>query len=152
MASKKTHVLFICTHNSCRSQMAEGILNHVCSDYYQAYSGGIEKTRVHPLAIQVMNEIDIDITNHYSKHIDEFKDKQFDIVVTVCDNAKETCPFFPGKNVIHKSFVDPGTVQGTDKKRLCAFRQVRDEIKQWILNEFCDQERTFKQSTEGNNG
>lgn len=138
MLSEKTHVLFICTHNSCRSQMAEAILNHVCSDRFKAYSGGVKKTRVHHLAIQVMNEIDIDISHQYSKHIDEFKDKQFDIVVTVCDNAKETCPFFPGKNVIHKSFVDPGTVQGTAKKRLHAFRQVRDEIKQWILNEFCD--------------
>ncbi|MBS3749616.1 MAG: arsenate reductase ArsC [Candidatus Thermoplasmatota archaeon] len=134
---KKQHVLFICTHNSCRSQMAEGLLNQYCGNRFQAYSAGVKKTHVHPLAIQVMKEIDIDISRHRSKLVDEFKEITFDVVVTVCDQANETCPFFPGKKVIHNGFFDPGTIKGPKEEKLNAFRNVRDEIKQWIMDYFC---------------
>jgi arsenate reductase (thioredoxin) len=138
MNTQKIQVLFICSHNSCRSQMAEGILNHFCGDFFHAQSAGIKKTHVHPLAIQVMNEIDIDISNQQSKHLDEFRNKKFDVVATVCDSAKETCPFYPGKKIIHQSFFDPSTVQGSKEKQLTTFRKTRDEIKQWLQKEFCD--------------
>lgn len=134
---KKIHVLFICTHNSCRSQMAEGLLNHYCNDMIEAKSAGMKKTRIHPFAVKVMNEIDIDISHQYSKHVDMFKDNQFDYVVTVCDQAKETCPFFPGEHVIHKGFTDPGQVKGSVDDQFKAFRTVRDEIKEWIMETFC---------------
>ena len=133
----KIQVLFICSHNSCRSQIAEGVLNHFCGDHFQAKSAGIKKTRVHPLAIQVMDEIDINISNQKSKLLDEFRDTIFDIVVTVCDQANETCPFYPGKKLIHHSFFDPSTVQGSKEKKLSVFRDLRDEIMDWILKEFC---------------
>jgi arsenate reductase len=103
-------------------------------------SAGVEKTRVHPFAIQVMKEIDIDISTHYSKLIDEFQNNKFDIVVTVCDQANETCPFYPGKKIIHKGFEDPSKVDGSDKEQLVAFRNTRDEIKEWILKNICDEE------------
>ena len=90
---KKT-VLFLCTHNSARSQMAEGLVNHYFSDKYSAFSAGTEKTKVNPFAIQAMNDSGIDISSHYSKTLDEFLDNTFDYVVTVCDNAKENCPYF----------------------------------------------------------
>jgi arsenate reductase (thioredoxin) len=134
----KKQVLFICTHNSCRSQMAEGLLNHYCSNRFQAYSAGVEKTHVHPLAIQVMKEIDIDISQHRSKLVDEFKETVFDVVVTVCDHARETCPFYPGKKVIHKGFTDPGIITESKNDQIESFRVVRDEIKDWIMEKFCD--------------
>lgn len=105
--------------------MAEGLLRTSYGQRYNVQSAGIHPTQVHPLAIQVMKEIGIDISNHRSKSIDEFKGISFDVVVTVCDQAKETCPFFPGKNVMHQGFRDPITYE--------EFRQVRDEIKQWII-------------------
>jgi len=137
----KKSVLFICTHNSCRSQIAEGIVNHYCTRDFEAFSAGIEKTHVHPLAVKAMNEIDIDISDQRSKTIDEFKGKTFDYVVTVCDHAKETCPFFPGKHVIHKGFEDPGDVEGPIDEKLHAFRDTRDEIKEWIKEIFCSKEK-----------
>ena len=130
-------VLFICTHNSCRSQMAEALLNQLCGSEFQAQSAGVQKTKVHPLAIKVMSEIDIDISTQSSKLIDQFKETQFDIVVTVCDNAKETCPFFPGKQVMHQSFQDPSQVAGSEEQKLISFRKTRDEIKNWIIKAFC---------------
>ncbi len=129
-------VLFICTHNSARSQIAEGLLNTIYGDKYEAFSAGIEKTRVNPYAIKVMKEIGIDISNHVSKSIEEFRDMTFDFVVTVCDNAKESCPFFPGKKVLHKSFEDPANFNGEIKETLAIFRKVRDEIKSWIIENF----------------
>ena len=129
---KKT-VLFICTHNSARSQMAEGFLNHLYGDLYEAHSAGTEPSQVHPLAIKAMNEIEIDISHHTSKSAADFMSQEIDHVITVCDKAKQTCPFFPGgKEVSHHSFKDPSQAQGTDEEKLEVFRRVRDEIRDWI--------------------
>ena len=132
----KQTVLFICTHNSARSQMAEGLLNHFHGDRFRAYSAGTEATRVHPGAIRALADMGIDISGHTSKRIDTFKGETFDIVVTVCDNARESCPFFPGKRVVHKSFRDPSRGGGGEESVLQAFREVRDEIRAWIEDEF----------------
>jgi arsenate reductase len=136
MSSDKQKVLFICTHNSCRSQIAEGLLRHFDSSHYLSYSAGIEKTKIHPLAIQVMKEIKIDISHQYSKTIEDLKETHFDYVVTVCDTAKETCPFFPGKHIIHQSFPDPTISIGTNEEKLQAFRETRDSINKWIKDTF----------------
>ena len=129
MENKKKTVLFLCTHNSCRSQIAEGLLNTFYSNNYKAYSAGVEKTKVNPYASEVMKELGIDLSKHYSKTVDEFKDENFDYVVTVCNTAKETCPFFPGNKIIHKSFEDPSKVDGSIEDILNSFRKTRDEIK-----------------------
>lgn len=118
--------------------MAEGLLRHICGERFEAYSAGIIKTNVHPFAVKVMDEIGIDISKNLSKSIDDFRNKKFDYVVTVCDNAKETCPFFPGKNVIHKSFEDPSQQIGSSEEVIEAFRMVRDQIKEFIVETFCD--------------
>jgi len=129
----KTKVLFICTHNSARSQMAEGYMKAKYGDRYEVFSGGTEVTRVHPMAIAVMKEIGIDISQHRSKFIDEFFGLGIETVVTVCDAANKACPFFPGaKEVIHQSFPDPSAFIGTDEEIRAGFRRVRDEIIQWI--------------------
>ena len=133
---KKKKVLFLCTHNSCRSQMAEGLLNSIYGTRFIAYSAGIKPTNVNPYAIEVMKEIGIDISKHYSKSIEDFKDSNFNFVVTVCDNAKETCPFFPGKKILHKSFEDPAKINGSIEEILNLFRKIRDEIKTWIVDTF----------------
>lgn len=133
---KKQKLLFVCTHNSARSQMAEGIANHYLKDY-QAFSGGTEQTYVKELAITVMTEIGIDISQHTSKLAEIFYEEEIDVVVTVCDDAKEACPYFPfAKKQLHKSFADPSDVEGTYDDRLTAFRTARDEIKTWILATF----------------
>ena len=137
MTYNKKTVLFLCTHNSCRSQMAEGLLRNLCSDKYESFSAGIEKTKIEPLAIKVMAEIGIDISDQYSKIIEEYKDKEFDYVVTVCNHAKEACLFFPGKKLIHKNFPDPSQTQGSEQDQLQSYRQVRDEIKNWVQSTFC---------------
>ena len=130
---KRQKVLFVCTHNSARSQMAEGLLRAFYGDSYEAYSAGTVATKVNPFAIEAMKEIGIDISSQYSKSTEEFYGKEFDFVVTVCDSAKENCPYFPGaKKYLHKSFEDPASVTGDDEYKLDAFRRVRDEIKQWI--------------------
>lgn len=134
---KKT-VLFICTHNSARSQMAEGILNALYHDTYQAFSAGVSPSYVSPYAVEVLKEIGIDISDNRSKSIKEFQGSQFDYVITVCDNAKETCPFFPGKKILHKGFTDPATVDGSIDEILDTFKRVRDEIIAWIKKEFRD--------------
>ena len=129
-------VLFICVHNSARSQMAEGLVNALHPDRFEAVSGGTEATRVHPAAIKAMAEIGIDISGHRSKSIDEFMDRKFDVVVTVCDNAQTDCPFFPGgKEYIHNAFEDPAACAGTDDEVLACFRRSRDEIRAWIETE-----------------
>ncbi|UCG34761.1 MAG: arsenate reductase ArsC [Candidatus Omnitrophota bacterium] len=133
---KKIKVLFICTHNSVRSQMAEGLLKSLGKGKFETYSAGTHPAGVNPDAIKVMAEIGIDISNQYSKSIEQLPGIDFDWVVTVCDHAKEVCPFFPGENVIHKSFYDPGTFIGTEEERLTEFRRVRDEIKDWLKNVF----------------
>lgn len=116
--------------------MAEGFLRSIYPEAYDSYSAGIEQTQVQPLAQQVMKEIGIDISHQYSKTIEDYSDRSFDVVVTVCDHAKEMCPFFPGKKIIHQSFPDPSTVQGTEEERLHAFRTVRDRIQTWVRHTF----------------
>ena len=129
-------ILFICTHNSARSQMAEAIVNALHGDRYKAYSAGTEPTSINPYVIKVMSEIGIDTSRQKSKSIKEFQGKRFNYVVTVCDHAKETCPFFPGEKIVHKSFADPSKVQGTEEQILKQVRHVRDEIREWIEKTF----------------
>lgn len=131
----KKKILFICTGNSARSQIAEGLVNSLFFKNYKAYSGGTNPSKVKPLAIQVMKEIGIDISHHRSKNIREFYGEDFDLVVTVCDNAKKVCPVFPGaKNTIHKSFKDPAEATGTKEQILTVFNKIRDEIKEWLID------------------
>jgi arsenate reductase len=139
----KKRVLILCTGNSARSQMAEGILQREGGDHFEVYSAGTKASFVRPEAIQVMREIGIDISHHRSKSVDEFAGREFDYVITVCDNAKESCPIFPGKaERIHQSFEDPPAPGvGDDEHRLAIFRRVRDEIREW-LSEFIAQ-RSF---------
>jgi len=126
-------VLFICTHNSARSQMAEGFVNALHADRLRASSAGTEATRVHPAAIAAMAEVGIDISGHRSKSLDVFLDERFDIVVTVCDDSGSDCHFFPGGwQNIHRTFEDPAACRGTDEEILGCFRRVRDEIRAWI--------------------
>jgi arsenate reductase (thioredoxin) len=137
MAEKK-RVLILCTGNSARSQMAEGILRRLSKegggDAFEVLSAGVNASFVRPEAIQVMSEIGIDISSHRSKSVDEFIGQQFDYVITVCDNAKESCPIFPGAAVrIHQNFEDPPAPGvGDDEFRLAVFRRVRDEIRRWM--------------------
>jgi len=127
----KEKVLILCTGNSARSQMAEGLLRFIGGDNFEVESAGVAPTSVRAEAIEVMRQIGIDISGHRSKSVDEFVDHEFDFVITVCDNANENCPIFPGKaRRIHWSFTDPAAVDGTDEERLAAFRDVRDQIKE----------------------
>ncbi|NMC09819.1 MAG: arsenate reductase ArsC [Methanothrix sp.] len=146
-ASEKKKILFLCTHNSARSQMAEGLLRAMLADRYEAYSAGVEATRVDPRAIAVMKELGIDISGQRSKSAEEFQDMVFDMAVTVCDRARQACPIIStnlslptksprAKEVIHKSFEDPATAAGSQEEQLKAFRRVRDEIKEWISKTF----------------
>ena len=130
-------VLFLCTHNSARSQMAEAFLNSMCGDKYQAESAGSTPTKINPYIAKVMTEVGIPLTGHRSKSINELKGKVFDYVVTVCDQARETCPFFPGEKEIHKPFSDPSTFTGSEEEIFANTRKVRDEIKLWIDETFC---------------
>ena len=134
MASKK-RVLFLCTGNSCRSQMAEGLVNHFMGEAWAAYSAGTHPAgAVHPLAIQAMAELGIDISGQRSKPIGEFQGAAFDLVVTVCDDAAESCPLWIGQGPIaHLSFPDPAQATGTQDERLAAFRRVRDEIRRQVI-------------------
>src|SRR5215218_3261056 len=134
--SEKSRVLFLCTHNSARSQMAEGLLRHLAGDRFEAMSAGTEATRVRPLAIRAMEEIGIDISGQVSKTLDRYLDEPFDHVITVCDDANEACPFFPGAaNRLHWSFEDPSRAEGTEEERLEVFRRVRDGIKDRVQAE-----------------
>lgn len=126
-------VLILCTGNSARSQMAEGLLRSVAGGRFEVHSAGTRPGAVRPEAITVMGEIGIDISRHRSKHVDEFADQAFDYVLTVCDNAKESCPVYPGfTNRLHRSFDDPAAVTGSEAERLAAFRRVRDEIRAFL--------------------
>lgn len=126
----KQRVLILCTGNSARSQMAEGLLRHDAGDRFEVCSAGTRPTQVRPEAIAVMQELRIDITSHRSKSVDEFVGQDFDYVVTVCDNANASCPVFPGSTKrIHWSFDDPAAVEGSHEQRLAAFRRVRDELR-----------------------
>ena len=123
-------VLVLCTGNSARSQMAEGILRHDFGGRFTVESAGTKPGIVRPEAISVMKEIGIDISGHRSKSVEEFRDRAFDIVLTVCDNARESCPVFAGHgNRVHRAFDDPAAVAGSETERLAAFRRVRDEIR-----------------------
>jgi len=127
---KKKRLLILCTANSARSQMAEGLARHDHGDQLEVESAGASATLVRPEAIAVMNEIGIDISGHRSKLVDEFKHQNFDYVLTVCDNAREICPIFPGHgNRIHRNFEDPAATHGSTEERQAAFRRVRDEIR-----------------------
>ena len=130
-------VLFLCTHNSARSQMAEAFLNTLCGDKFKAESAGITPTQINPYVARVMAEIGIDLSAHRSKSIIEFQGRVFDFVVTVCDQAREQCPFFPGEKQIHRNFPDPSSFTGTDEEIITKVRQVRDVIKDWINAVFC---------------
>ena len=131
---EKRNVLILCTGNSARSQMAEGVLRDIAGDRFDVESAGTEPSHVRPEAIEAMREIGIDISSHRSKSVDEFTDGKFDYIITVCDNARESCPVFPGDAMrIHWSFDDPAAVEGTDDERLAAFRRIRDEIRARLL-------------------
>src|SRR5215472_15839313 len=128
--TERRRVLILCTGNSARSQMAEGLLRYEGGDRFEVASAGVAPTRVRPEAIVVMKEIGIDISRHNSKLVAEFTNQKFDYVITVCDNANEQCPVFPGETKrIHWSFDDPATAKGGDEERLAVFRRVRDEIR-----------------------
>jgi arsenate reductase len=129
----KKRVLILCTANSARSQMAEGLLRAEYGDRFEVESAGTRATSVRPEAISVMKELGLDISTHFSKVVDKFQEQTFDFVLTVCDNANESCPVYPGHtNRIHHSFEDPAAVQGTIDERLDAFRRVRDNIRAYF--------------------
>ena len=132
----KPRLLFLCTGNSCRSQMAEGLCRHLRGNEFEVYSAGVEKHGLNPLAVQVMQEIGIDISGHHSKTVDEIGDIELDLVIAVCGHADETCPAFPGstKRTVH-GFDDPPKLAadaGTEEEALVHYRRVRDDIKAYI--------------------
>ena len=132
----KRRVLFICTHNSARSQMAEGLLRQLGSDRFEVFSAGTEATFVRPLAIKAMAELGIDISQQQSKTLERYLDEPFDDVITVCDTAAETCPIFPGAaHRQHWSFIDPSKATGSEDEQLAVYRRVRDEIRSRIEQE-----------------
>jgi arsenate reductase len=131
------NILFLCTHNSCRSQMAEALANHFLGDSCHAYSAGTEATRVNPLAARVLTELGIDTAPLRSKTMDECAGQNFDHVVTLCGDANEKCPiFFGGVERVHRGFDDPSRLSGSEEDLLPEFRRVRDEIKSWIMDYF----------------
>lgn len=135
----KKRILVLCTGNSCRSQLAHGYLEHFSGNRVEVRSAGIETHGVNPKAIGVMREDGIDISNYTSNHVDEYRDESFDYVITVCDNAKENCPYFPASvKTLHQNFTDPAKATGTEEEIMNEFRNVRDQIKnytQQFLNE-----------------
>jgi arsenate reductase (thioredoxin) len=129
-------ILFLCTHNSARSQMAEGLLRHLAGDRFEIMSAGTEATSVRPEAIRAMADLGVDISGQSSKTLERYLGEPFDYVVTVCDDANEACPVFPGaENRLHWSFQDPSRAEGSEEKRLEVFRKVRDEIQARIREE-----------------
>jgi len=129
--SKRKRVLVLCTGNSARSQMAEGLLRHDAGDRFDVFSAGVEPTEVRPLAIVAMREVGIDISAQRSKSVAEFANQEFDYVITVCDNANQLCPVFPGKaERIHWSIEDPAEAQGNERAKLDVFRRVRDTLRE----------------------
>ena len=127
------NILVLCTGNSCRSQIAEGYLRHYAGENANVYSAGVETHGVNPRAISIMNEVGIDISNHTSNHIDEYGNINFDFIITVCDNAKERCPYFPSKaERLHYNFPDPAKAKGTEEEVMNEFRRVRV-----LIDEYC---------------
>ena len=136
MRGERSRVLFLCTHNSARSQMAEGLLRSIAGDRFEAHSAGTEATHVRPLAIEAMEEVGIDISRQESETLDRYLDEPFEYVVTVCDDANEACPIFPGAaHRLHWSFEDPSAARGSEDERLEVFRRVRDQIQDHIERE-----------------
>ena len=130
-------IIFICTHNSARSQMAEGLMRHHFGDRFEVASAGTEQTRVHPGALSAMTDIGIDISGHTSKTTAGYKGQDFDYIVTVCDSAADACPvFYASGERIHRSFVDPSATQGNEAAVLAAFCKTRDQIQAWLLETF----------------
>ncbi len=133
----KIRVIFVCTANAARSQMAEGLLRAKYGDRYEVFSAGTRQTKVSTSAIAVMQEIGIDISHHRSKTLDAFRGESFDIAVTLCDNAHAVCPIIPGaRKIIHHGFADPHVLPGSDDTILDGYRRIRDEIARWIDSEF----------------
>lgn len=129
----KKRVLILCTGNSARSQMAEGLLRHDAGERFEVESAGTKPSFVRPEAIAVLRELGIDISHHRSKHVDEFAGQDFDYVITVCDNARESCPVYFGKaQKLHRDFEDPAALVGSEEERLAAFRRVRDELRTYL--------------------
>ena len=129
-------VLFLCTHNSARSQMAEGLLRHLAGDKFEVHSAGTEATHIRPLATRAMAELGVDISGQGSKTLGRYLGETFEYVITVCDAANEACPVFPGaKNRLHWSFKDPSQATGTEEERLEVYRTVRDQIRKSIEKE-----------------
>ena len=138
---EKTKVLFLCTHNSARSQMAEGLLRHLAGDRFEVMSAGTEATHVRPLAVKAMYELGIDISGQESKTLERYLRETFDYVVTVCDDANEACPLFPGaKRRLHWSFKDPAQATGSEEERLRVFQSVRNEIRERVEVELLSEE------------
>jgi arsenate reductase len=134
--TEKTRVLFLCTHNSARSQMAEGLLRDLAGDQFEVMSAGTKATHVRPLAVRTMEEIGVDISGQESKTLERYLREPFDYVITVCDDANEACPFFPGaQSRLHWFFEDPSRAEGSDEERLEVFRRVRDGIKDRVQAE-----------------
>jgi arsenate reductase len=132
-SATKTKILFLCTGNACRSQMAEGWAKHLKSDVIEAYSAGVWPAGVSSRAIKVMAEAGVDISSHKSKHVDEFADIELDYVITLCDNAREQCPVFGGDvKLVHRAFSDPIMMRGADDQVIAAFRRTRDEIRAFV--------------------
>jgi arsenate reductase len=139
-AGERARVLFLCTHNSARSQMAEGLLRYLAGDRFEAHSAGTEATHVRPLAIRAMDEVGVDISGQESKTLEQYLGEPFDYVITVCDDANEACPFFPGaKNRLHWSLEDPARAEGSEDERLAIFRRVGDEIRERIEQELVNE-------------
>jgi arsenate reductase len=137
--TNKKRVLILCTGNSARSQMAEGLLRHDAGECFEVESAGTKPSSVRPEAVTVMHEMGINISGHRSKHVDEFEGQQFDYVITVCDNARESCPvFFGAAERLHHNFEDPAALQGPEGQRLALFRRVRDELRTY-LDQFVEQ-------------
>jgi arsenate reductase len=135
----RARVLFLCTHNSARSQMAEGLLRHLAGNRFEAHSAGTEATHVRPLAVRAMDEVGVDISGQESKTLERYLREPFDYVITVCDDANEACPVFPGaKNRRHWSLPDPSAAEGTEEERLAVFRSVRDGIRDRVQAELVD--------------
>ena len=137
MKGRKKRVLFLCTHNSCRSQMAEGFLRSHGGKRFEVFSAGTSPSRVHPMAIEVMAERGIDLRGQRSKSVDEFLGQGFDYIVTTCDDARDKCPVFAGSGQrLHWGLVDPATADGSGEERLKVFRRVRDELEELIRSHF----------------
>ena len=137
MPRPKQTVLFICSHNSARSQMAEGMMRTFYGDRYEAFSAGTQPGKINPYAIKAMKEIGIDISKQKAKSVEEYYGKDLDLVITLCDDAEEECPFFiEGKDYIHKGFKDPSKVKGTEDQIVKEFRTVRDEIREFLKSHF----------------